>query len=335
MRPILTIILSLLALAALAQSEDLQPDQLDYYLQQALNAPSAEQRYALNHIGIQVVREAQGYRVSAVLEDYPAQQAGLYRGDLLLSADGEDFHPVYSFNQASQAPDRFQADSTAVQLTVRRGDNQLQLSVVPVFENLFDSYRSATVSSIQRFPSGNKTVGYLRLWVLSRNSNDLISYQRLFAELEGTDGLILDLRDCIGFLDREQLELVYRGASNLFSGFQDDSYDRSAPQSVHAYRNPIALLINNRTRGGAELFAYQLDRLTRVVTLGESTAGKIGTWQATDSGLHYAPSSTAIDGATFEGKGHTPENELPYPVSQAGRVDPQFQTAMDLLMGII
>ena len=207
--------------------------------------------------------------------------------------------------------------------------------MTPVFENLFDSYRSATLRSIQQFPSGNKMVGYVRLWVLSRNSNDLISYQELFAELEGSDGLILDLRDSTGFLDREQLELIYRGAANLAGGLEVDAPNLALPPAAHPYRNPIALLINGRTRGGAELFAYQLDRLARVVTLGESTAGEIGQWRGDESGLHYTPADTDIDGKPFEGVGHAPENALTYPVSQAGRVDPQFQTAMELLMGII
>jgi len=342
MRQLLPALLALCTSLAAAQS--LQPDQLDYYLQQALTAESASDRHALNHIGIQGRSEAQGYRVSAVLETYPAQRAGLYRGDIILSADGEPFHPVFSFNDSSNAPADFAPRSDTVLLTVRRGDNELELSVRPVFENLFDSYRSASLNSVQQFPSGNKTIGYLRLWLLSRNSNDLISYQQLFEELEGTDGIILDVRDAAGFLDREHLRLIYRGDSDLFAEFPADSSlgtsGRLTPAS-DAYRNPIALLVNGRTRAGAELFAYQLDKLSRVITLGENTAGQIGTWkspsdqQAGDPELNYMPHSSQIDGVDFEGVGHTPENNQAYPVSQPGRIDPQFQAAMDMLMGII
>ena len=335
MKTLLGGLLLLYSALSLAQPQTLQPGELDYYLQQALNAASAQQRFPLNHIGIQVVAESRGYRIAAVLEDYPAQLAGLYRGDLIESADGEAFHPVYSFNPAALAPDRFRADPTPKTLTVIRGDNELQIEVTPVFENLFDSYRSATLASIQQFPSGNKMVGYVRLWVLSRNSNDLLSYQQLFAELEGSDGLILDLRDSTGFLGVEQLDLVYRGSADLFTGFSAGPVQGQLLPPAQPYRNPIALLINGRTRGGAELFAFQLDRLARVVTLGESTAGEIGEWRGDETGLNYNPVSTDIDGEQFEGVGHAPENELPYPVSQAGRVDPQFQTAMELLMGII
>ena len=328
---------------ALATAQSLQPDELDYYLQQALAAKSASDRHALNHIGIQGRPEAQGYRVSAVLESYPAHLAGLYRGDLILRADGDPFHPVFSFNESSNAPANFAPQSDTVLLAIRRGDSELELSVRPVFENLFDSYRSASLHSVQQFSSGNKTIGYLRLWLLSRNSNDLISYQQLFKELEGTDGIILDVRDAVGFLDREHLRLVYRGDSNLFAGFSADiSLAPGARLTASdAYRNPVALLVNSRTRGGAELFAYQLDKLSRVITLGENTAGQIGVWHAAETQpadepvLNYLPGRSQIDDESFEGVGLVPERSQDYPVTQPGRIDPQFQAAVDMLMGII
>lgn len=329
---------------ALASAQSLQPDELDYYLQQALTAKSASDRHALNHIGIQGRSEAQGYRVTAVLETYPAQLAGLYRGDLILSAGGDPFHPVFSFNESSNAPANFAPRPDTVLLTIRRGYSELELSVRPVFENLFDSYRSASLRSVQQFPSGNKTIGYLRLWLLSRNSNDLISYQQLFRELQGTDGIILDVRDATGFLDREHLRLVYRGDSNLFAGFSADSslaISTRLTAASDAYRNPVALLVNDRTRAGAELFAYQLDKSSRVITLGETTAGQIGAWQALanqradEPVLNYVPGHSQIDGESFEGTGHAPESIQAYPVTQPGRIDPQFQAAMDMLMGII
>jgi len=297
----------------LAQDSSLQNSDLDYYLHQALNAGTAQQRLALNHIGIQGRVEAEGYRITAVLENYPAQHAGIFRGDIILDANGDSFHPVFSFNDANAAPDRFAAQPDPVLLTIRRDTAELEISVSPVFENLFDSYRSASLSSVQQFSAGNKTVGYVRLWVLSSSSNDLISYQRLFEELRGTNGLILDVRDAVGFLDVEHLHLIYRGASAVEASSERTDLNEQSLQenaSRYPYRNPVALLVNSRTRGGAEQLARQLDQLSAVITLGEATAGE------TD-------------------QGHQPEQYQAYPFEQAGRVDPQFQAAMDMLMGII
>lgn len=334
-------------------AQSLGTDKLDYYLQQALQAERPGARYALNHIGIQGEDVPEGFLVTAVLEDYPAHQAGLYRGDIILRANGARFHPVFSFNNREQAP-RFQARRQPLLLELQREDERLEVSVVPVFENLLDSYRTATLNSVQQFPSGNKMVGYLRLWVLSRNSADLIAYQQLFSELRGTDGIILDLRDAVGFIDPAQLQLIYRGADDLYQlAMPTDIPDAAASAmpdwlrvpalpppltSVAPYRNPVALLINDRTRGGAELLAYQLDKLSRVISLGERTAGQLGDWMpdTAQAELNYQPApELRVDGQQLENSGYAPERPVSFPRRQAGRIDPQFQAAMDLLMGII
>jgi carboxyl-terminal processing protease len=343
---LLSLLLLLPAQKLLAQAstgETLDPGDLDYYLQQSLNADSAQNRLPLNHIGIQVIEHSDGFLVTAVLEGYPAQAAGIYRGDLIRQADGEAFHPVYSFNEPHLAPAGFSAASDSQTLLIRRADNDITVSVRPVFENLYDSYRSATLNSLQQFPAGNKTVAYLRLWVLSRATDDLIAYRSLFAELAGSDGLILDLRDSLGFLDRSQLQLVYRGDSDLFQANDAAVQTELLPQPdfplpplASTYRNPIAILVNEYSRGGAELLAQQLDKLNRVITLGKPTAGELGTWQVEDGQIRYQPrAELLIDGLEVEGRGFSPERETDYPQSRSGRIDPQFQAAMDLLMGII
>lgn len=343
---LLSLLLLLSAQKLLAQDSTgatLGPGDLDYYLQQSLNAASAHSRLPLNHIGIQVIEHSDGFLVTAVLEGYPAQTAGIYRGDLIRQANGEAFHPVYSFNEAHLAPAGFSASSDSHTLLIRRGGKDITVTVRPVFENLYDSYRSATLNSLQQFPAGNKTVAYLRLWVLSRTTDDLIAYQSLFDELAGSDGLILDLRDSLGFLDRAQLQLVYRGDSDLFRtndpAVQAELLpepDFPLPALASPYRNPVAILVNEYSRGGAELLAQQLDKLNRVITLGKPTAGELGTWQVEDGQLRYqAPTELLIDGEVVEGRGFLPERETDYPQTRSGRIDPQFQAAMDLLMGII
>ena len=331
-------------------SQTLGPGDLDYYLQQALQAQRPAARHALNHIGIQGQALADGFLITAVLEDYPAHRAGLYRGDVILQADGEAFHPVFSFNSRDRAPAGFAPAPAPVLLALQRGDQELEVSVSPVFESLLDSYRTATRNSLQQFPAGNKTVGYLRLWVVSRSTADLLAYQQLFGELRGSDGIILDLRDSVGFSDLAQLELLYRGASDGYQLSLAGDSDATLPgwlqipaqtpprSSTDPYRNPVALLINDRTRGGAELLAYQWDKLNRVISLGDSTAGRLGDWMpGVDlASFDYRPASELlVDDQSLEDRGYPPEREVPFPRQQTGRIDPQFQAAMDLLMGII
>ena len=323
----------------------LEAGDLDFYLWQALQAATVEQRPALNHIGIQVASSPAGYRVSAVLEGYPAHAAEINRGDVIESVNGQPWHPVYSFNDPEAAPADFVADDAEYELKVRRGDDLFEVSVTPVFENLFDSYRSATVNSVQEFPAGNKVIGYLRLWSLSRNSNDLTVFGRILSELDHCDGLILDLRDAVGFLDTLHLDLIFpsRASYPEIEGDADWLRQSGAGLSTTAqnpFRKPIAVIINDATRGGPELYAYQLDKLQRVMTFGVTSAGRLGEFRfdhsAVKPSLRYQPAADGlIDGTALEAQGVTPGNPVPYPIEQSGRNDPQFQAAVTALMGII
>ncbi len=254
-------------------------DPLDSYLYQAFSAPLHAQREALYHLGAQGRLQSGGYQLSAVLEGYPAHTAGLRRGDVIVSSNGNDFHPVVSFTSPA-----------SVRLTVNRNGEELELSLSPVRENLFDSYRQAVLHSVQQFSVGNKVIGYIRLWGLSRTSSDIITLRRLLGELQLTDGLILDLRDGFGFTGPEHLAM-FRG--NLGDDF---------------YARPMALLINDRTRGGLQSLAQQLVDLERVISIGAATAGE-----------------TAL----------VPEVFVDHPIDQSIRSDPVYQAAVDVLLGVI
>ena len=336
---------SSLALSQAPDSDRLGPDQLQYYLMQAFHADSAENRRPLNHIGIQVQPSATGYLVTAVLEGYPAHLAGINRGDVIHSVDTLPYHPVYSFNTAAGGPGGFPQSNTSYEITWRRNDSTLSANLIPVYENLYDSYRSATLNSIQVFPSGNKLVGYVRLWGFSRSSNDLASFRQILAEFDDCDGLIIDLRNAYGFLAHQHLDLLFPSRRRRFqlggviTEHVDLSHVKSAPGDDY-FQKPIAVLLNSATEGGAELLAYQLAKLERVITVGEATPGRIGDYRqasaAESAGLEYRPAvETLIDGRVFESSGVQPQQVVPYPFSQSSRGDPQYQAALLTLLGII
>ena len=333
------------ALSQVPDSDRLGPDQLQYYLMQAFHADSAENRRPLNHIGIQVQPSATGYLVTAVLEGYPAHLAGINRGDVIHSVDALPYHPVYSFNTAASGPDGFPRSNTSYEISWRRNDSTWSANLIPVYENLYDSYRSATLNSIQVFPSGNKLVGYVRLWGFSRSSNDLASFRQILAEFDDCDGLIIDLRNAYGFLAHQHLDLLFPSRQRRFqlggviTEHVDLSHVESAPGDDY-FQKPIAVLLNSATEGGAELLAYQLAKLERVITVGEATPGRIGDYRqasaAESAGLEYRPAvETLIDGRVFESSGVQPQQVVPYPFSQSSRGDPQYQAALLTLLGII
>lgn len=334
-----------LAFSQAPDSTRLESDQLPYYLMQAFHADAAADRTPLNHIGVEIQSTTAGYLVTAVLEGYPAHLAGLNRGDIIQSVDGMPYQPIYSFNEASTGTGNFTENRAAHEVKWLRDDMMFGATLRPVYENLYDSYRSATLNSAQEFPSGNKLIGYVRLWGFSRSTNDLIWFRRLMQEFEDSDGLILDLRNSYGFLATHHLDLFFRTRSRFFeSTGQFSAQVNLSPlptaKSGDYYQHPVVVLINSETRGGAELLAYQLAKLDRVVTLGQASAAMIGDYievlDSTPTALRYKPATeTLIDAKVFEAVGVEPAQLVEYPYAQSGRGDPQYETAVLVLLGLI
>ncbi|MCG8416026.1 MAG: S41 family peptidase [Pseudomonadales bacterium] len=344
MRPALLLIALSLAckLIAAESSLNVTAQQLDYYLLQAFYSSTPAQRLPLHHIGVQGQVTANGFLVTAVLENYPAHEAGLNRGDVIVSSNGEPFHEIYSFNPDAQHSATIDPINRSFTLEVIRDQQTFHVDITPVYENLFDSYRSATLASIQEFSAGNKIIGYVHFWALSRATNDLIAYQDLLQALVNTDGIILDLRNSFGFLDKHQFALFQNNDPQLQitapAQWLEDWQQSSASLDVEPYRKPIAVLTNDYTRGAAEILAHELSRPDRVATLGTRSAGMIGDYSEVEpqGSFNYRPArETQIDGFIFEETGLTPEVEVSYPAAESRRDDPQFEAAVNLLLGII
>lgn len=324
-----------------------------FYRVQSFDTGAADQPITINHLGIETEYAADGgHLITAALEGYPAHAAGLERGDVILRIDDAEFHPVLSLNPRA-AEGEFHPLRGSVEVTYKRGATILTAPVAPVFESLYDSYRSATLNSVLSFAAGNKVIGYVRLWALTRETGDLITLAELIKSLHDTDGIVLDLRNSHGYLASGHIDFFRTSRSDFLSISQSDQSekagtnreqsrllpDRPRDDALRAYRKPVAILIDRSTRGAAELLAYQLAKLDRVTTVGESTLGRLGSFVSDSSGekvLEYSPAySTLIDGEPFEGVGIKPKRSVSFPYESISRNDPQFQVAVNVLMGVI
>ncbi|MFC6053261.1 serine protease [Acinetobacter sp. Ac_877] len=103
--------------------------------QQVLNSILKDGRVVRGWLGISLlptqqddilISEQKGVSVADVLKEGPAAQAGLKRGDIILSVDGETITtPSHLINYVA-----LQVPSSTVTLVVQRGDEKLTLSVV-------------------------------------------------------------------------------------------------------------------------------------------------------------------------------------------------------------
>lgn len=288
-----------------------------HYLQQAFAAATPEQRVPLYHLGIVPERLNGHWYTGATLHGYPALRAGLRRGDRLLTIDGQTFHPVQSLNANGHHP-RGLAYPQPISLTFERNGAQSATEVLPVYENLYDSYRSAIDASINRFITGNKAVTYTHLWALSRSPADLHYYRHLFNTVfRGSDALILDLRHAYGYVDWQHTDPFFasRRAFPTWPGRGEDRGEDAQQwitpppgdptDQVRRFEGPVVIICNEHTRGGAEELMYRLATSPRVMLVGVGTE------------------NVAVD---FEQR---------HPVLSAGSVDAQFEAALNVLLNVL
>ena len=317
-----------------------------FYLLQPFYESDASRRRAIHHIGLETIRLENSYVVNSLLDGYPAALAGIRRGDRILSVNDQAIESELFINSGIYLNSEIGNDSTpTASIKLERDGQTLELTVQPVFENLFDSRRTAALASIQQFTAGNKTIAYFHPWALSRNLSDVLSFTRVIASIARSDGLILDLRNSFGFLSNQHLAAFLPadrtlagivGVGNLHTQFD---VNEQSLLSRH-FGKPVAILINADTAGGAELLAYFLAELDRITTIGETTAGELGEFELrgadAEQALHYIPpGDTSINGVLLTDLRVEPELPVDYPPTLTTRSDPQFQAAFNLLLGLI
>ena len=287
---------------------------LQGYFAQALTARNPIDRIALNHIGVQIQQQNGDYYIAAVLDGYPAQKAGLERGDIIRRVNGNNYHPIKAFNSlnstANTEHNLYIERSQEYRIEAERDGKIITVNCTPVYENLFDAYRSASEASVQQLPAGNKVIAYVHFWTLSKSTHDLLHFHNIMDRIAQSDGLVLDLRSSQGYLSLQHVDAFFPSRSSynpkLTSRFSQSAPDTHNTGSRHRYYGkPIAVLHNQATRGEIEHLIQQLATLDRVVTIGTNT-----------SDLNLPPQIL-----------------IPYPLTQHSPSDPHFEAALSALLG--
>jgi carboxyl-terminal processing protease len=303
---------------------------LDYYLFKSMFGTRKIEEPQLNHIGAQFIRESHGlYRIKAILEGYPAEQIGLKRGDLILSADNLAFRPIDTF-----------ADGKPHSLKINRNGKTITSVATPIYESLQESFLKATKNSEKIIRKNGKLIGYIHLW---SGTNDLFrqELEKVVAiDFANTDGLILDIRNGYGGAWYEYLDPFFKDRityfhSTITSRDGQKFEDTADPIAEHPYyKKPMVLLINEGVRSGKEALAYQFKKTRRAMLVGTKTPGYFSTGEINfidrndDFCLYVSIAQIQLDGNIIEQVGIRPDIEVLYPITHAMNFDPQLRTAL-------
>lgn len=275
-------------------------------------------------IGALMETRPQGVFTTWILEDGPADRAGLKVGDRVVDVDGRAWADLDSFR------DRM---GRAVTLRVQRqaGGPFLEVRVVPRLINPQDAFLDASRASARVVERGGRRIGYYHVWAFTDSRIYEQFQEMLHGPLGNVDGLVLDIRDGIG---GGYPELLYPFLADVPRvGFTDR---RGRKYAVGGrWTKPVALLINERSRSSKELYAYAFKARGIATLVGTRTEGAVTAARAyfmRDASLLYvAVSAVDVDGQILEARGVSPDVPIDRPIPYAAGRDPQLDRALEVV----
>jgi carboxyl-terminal processing protease len=274
-------------------------------------------------LGAGLVERDGGWFVARVFPGGPAEAAGLRRGDRLVSADGEPFHPVRSLRgkagHAVRLEVRSREDGPArtVQITPRIADPQTE-------------WLAAQRAGTRVLDRRGHRVGYVPIWSCAGSEPTAALADSLTGDLKDAEALVLDLRGGWGGCNPDLVALFDPAVPVL------TRIDRDGRRSDFAasWRKPLVVLVDGGSRSGKEMVARAFQRSRRAVIVGERTAGAVLAGQplllADGSLLFLAVEDVRIDGERLEGVGVQPDIAVPAPLAYADGADPQLERALEV-----
>lgn len=264
--------------------------------------------------------------VSSVLEESPAQSAGILAGDQIIAVDGVS---VTDYQPEETAAHIRGKEGTEVVLTIHReGAEDKDYSITR--SNIL--FKTAAGEMIPEHPN----VGYIRIASFSENTSKEFkeNYDKLAAE--GMKGLIIDLRSNPGGLVTSCVDIANMVVPK---GDVVSIIDKSGKKEVYVSeleetKYPIVVLIDENSASASEILAGALQDTGAATLVGNKSFGK-GSVQivlpllAGDAvkmtiAKYYTPSGRSIDGTGIE-------PDVKVELNAAGGIDNQLVKAIEIM----
>ncbi len=219
-------------------------------------------------IGALIGNRGSGNIILMPYTGFPAQSEGLKIADQILKIDSVDV----SEKATGEVSDLLKGPAnTPVKLKVRRNTDTLEFKLVR---------RKISLKNVPFYGKLDQRTGYIKLGDFTKNASNEVRKALIELKNQGSEQLILDLRDNPGGLLGEAVEIV-----NLFipkgkvvvktiGKLENVNYTYKTSKSPVDKEIPLVVLINERSASAAEIVAGALQDYDRAVLIGRKSFGK-------------------------------------------------------------
>lgn len=294
-------------------------------------------------IGAIVMRDRDGsYLVNDLIPDSPAEQTGLYVGDIFRQVDGR---PVSEFEDVGQLAAFVRGEEgTQVTLVVYRPveDREITLTIT----------RRGIKNVSVRFRMLEPGIGYIHMTEFSEHAAENFENALMDLMRQGARHLVIDLRnngggyahECVNMLDVLLPPVTVATVQGRSDGQDYQEEWKTKTAALVPDDMTYVILLNKYSASASELFSGVLRDFGKALIVGETSYGKgVGTmmWQLQDksaiqiTGFEYF----LPKGESVEGVGLAPdyaielpaEVEIKAPNQRTLEEDTQLQKALELL----
>ncbi|MDO5559338.1 MAG: S41 family peptidase [Oscillospiraceae bacterium] len=277
-------------------------------------------------IGITVSLSEDNYLcVEEVNDDSPASRGGLKKGDIIIQIDGNDVAET-GYNESVNMI-KLKQDNSDVSVTVRRGTEMLDFTLKT--ENM-------EIKTVDSKMLENNT-GYISISRFNEKTPEQMNKALDSLIASGAKGIIFDVRNNGGGLvtsvEKCLDPLLPKGdiAVAIYKNGKSDTIVRSDANELDM---PMAVLTNEYSASGAELFSASLRDFKQVPLIGKNTYGKgvmQDTFMLSDSGsvtLTVAKYKT-VKSDCYHGVGLKPDYEIED--DESTQTDEQLDAAIKVI----
>lgn len=219
-------------------------------------------------VGALIGNRGEGNVVLMPYTGFPAQNAGIRIGDLLLKVDSI----AVQKKSTSEVSELLKGPAnTGVTVTVKRGEDTLQFTL---------NRKKISLKNVPFYGKLDEKTGYIKLSDFTTNASSEVRNALVTLKAQGATQLVLDLRDNPGGLINEAVEIV-----NLFipkgkevvktiGKLQQVNYTYKTTKTPVDKEIALIVLINERSASAAEIVAGALQDYDRAVLLGQKSFGK-------------------------------------------------------------